>query len=113
MAKKIPKVKSEAEETLWFYLKHCYPKLPWVREHRFDKVRRWRFDFALVEAKIAVEVEGVSPHKFTKHTSFKGYERDCEKYNAAAVQGWRVLRGTQAMVKSGKLMETIDAVLKL
>ena len=29
------------------------------------------------------------------HTRPKGYQQDCEKYNAAVLRGWRVLRYTR------------------
>jgi len=53
--------------------------------------RKWRFDFAWPEHKIALEVEGGI---FTRgaHGSITGITRDIEKYNAAACLGWRVLR---------------------
>ncbi len=62
-------------------------------EYRFDKVRRFRFDIAILEYKIAIEYEGVFSKK-SRHTSVTGYSKDCEKYNLAAVNGWRVLRYT-------------------
>lgn len=33
--------------------------IPHVREYRFHSVRKWRFDFAVLDYKIAIEVEGV------------------------------------------------------
>lgn len=62
-------------------------------EYRFAPPRRWRFDFALVEHRIAIEVEGGA---FTRgrHTRGVGFVKDMEKYNAAAVAGWWVLRYT-------------------
>jgi very-short-patch-repair endonuclease len=63
----------------------------YVREYWFAKPRRWRFDFALVGPKLALEVEG---GVFTRgrHVRPKGFISDCEKYNAATLLGWRVLR---------------------
>lgn len=63
------------------------------KEHRFDKVRRFRFDIAILEHKVAVEYEGIFKGK-SRHTTIKGYTTDCEKYNLATVNGWRVLRYT-------------------
>lgn len=66
-----------------------------VREHRFDPTRLWRFDFANIEDKVAVEIEGgVWLRGRGGHTSPSGFKKDCEKYNRAAVLGWRVLRYT-------------------
>lgn len=62
-----------------------------VPEYRFDPVRRWKFDFAMVEQKIAVEVEG-GVWTRGRHVRPAGFIADCEKYNAAVMQGWRVLR---------------------
>jgi len=67
----------------------------WVREHRFHDKRRWRFDFAHLELKLAIEVEGLCAEwQKSRHTTIKGYIADCEKYNAAALLGWTVLRYT-------------------
>jgi very-short-patch-repair endonuclease len=70
---------------------HCIPE--WVEEHRFDAVRKWRFDFAWPSRMLAVEVEG-GTHSGGRHTRGAGYAADCEKYNAATISGWRVLRFT-------------------
>jgi len=64
---------------------------PYVREHRFHPTRRWRFDVAFVEQKVAVEIDGGCWSR-GRHTRGSGYIKDTEKLNAAVVQGWRVLR---------------------
>lgn len=66
-------------------------EIPHVTEHRFDPVRRWKFDFALVEPKIAIEVEG-GVWTRGRHVRPQGFIDDCEKYNAAVKRGWRVMR---------------------
>lgn len=68
------------------------------REYRFHPTRKWRFDFAYVAEKIAIECEG-GTWQGGRHTRGEGFERDCEKYNTAAVLGWRVLRFTAGMLK--------------
>lgn len=79
------------------------------REYMFHPSRKWRFDFAFIDAaggtKVAVEIEGRG-----RHQSFGGFEADCQKYNAAAELSWTVLRYTPSMVASG---EAIDQVLRL
>lgn len=70
---------------------------PLVREHKFCDGRRWRFDFANVIAKVAVEIEGGTWVK-GRHTSGMGFRRDCEKYNAASEAGWIVYRLTTDML---------------
>lgn len=54
-------------------------------------MRRWLFDFAFPGGKVAVEVEG-GVWSRGRHVSPVGFIKDCEKYNAATVGGWRVLR---------------------
>lgn len=61
------------------------------REVRFHDVRRWRFDFAYIDVKIAIEIEG-GVYTGGRHTRGTGFINDCEKYNTATVMGWRVLR---------------------
>ena len=80
------------------------------REYRFHPVRRWRFDFALPERRLAVEVEG-GTWTGGRHTRGSGFEKDCEKYNQAVLLGWRVLRFTPGAIKSGEALTTIEQVL--
>ena len=80
----------------WKQLAPTYP-LPEC-EYRFHGKRRWRFDFAWPRALVAVEVEGGTWQR-GRHTRGAGYRGDCEKYNAAAVNGWRVLRFTAGMLR--------------
>ena len=73
----------------------------WANEHaismepelKFDEVRKWRFDWAFPAAKIAIEYEGIFSEK-SRHTTKSGYAGDVEKYNAATIAGWRVIRLT-------------------
>lgn len=69
--------------------------LPYVSELQFAKhlKRRFKFDFAVPELKIAIEYEGINSSK-SRHTSITGYTKDCEKYNLAAKLGWHILRYT-------------------
>ena len=63
----------------------------YLPEYRFHPVRLWRFDFALPDYKTAIEIEGATWTQ-GRHTRGKGYQNDCEKYNAATLMGWKVLR---------------------
>lgn len=60
-------------------------------EYTFHPVRKWRFDYAWPLALIAVEVEG-GVWTQGRHTRGAGFLADMEKYNAAVMFGWRVLR---------------------
>ena len=65
--------------------------IDFVSEFKFHETRQWRFDVAIPSLKIAIEYEGIMSRK-SRHTTVTGYTKDCEKYNAATIAGWRVLR---------------------
>lgn len=64
-----------------------------VKEYKFHPVRKWRFDYAIPEHKIALEVEG-GVWTGGRHTSSVDFLKDMEKYNTATLMGWRVFRTT-------------------
>ena len=80
------------------------------REYRFHPTRRWRFDFAWPTFMVAAEVEGVSPAG-GRHQHIAGFEADAEKYNAATLAGWKVLRFTQSGVRLGEAIRHIEHAL--
>lgn len=65
-----------------------------VPEYKFHPARKWRFDFADPGSKVAIEIEGGIWQK-GRHTTGSGYQADCEKYNAATMLGWKVIRLTE------------------
>lgn len=85
-------------------------KMKYEQEHRFHPKRRWRFDFAFPDRKLAVEIEGGIYSK-GRHTRPIGYIKDMEKYNAASVLGWTLLRFTPQQVKSGMAILQIRDLL--
>lgn len=103
---KLPKKLSPGEAR---FLQHCKAKgLTPVQEYRFHATRRWRFDFAFPELRIAVEVEGGTWSRGKAgHTSGVGYRSNCQKYNSAVLLGWSVFRFTSDMVHSGEAINTI------
>jgi len=102
--------KSALEETLLMHINAMKLPIP-TREHRFHPPRRWRFDFAWLEQKIAVECEG-GTWSGGGHVRGKGYESDCEKYNQAALDGWLLLRFTMKQIKSGMAIDMIEQAIK-
>jgi very-short-patch-repair endonuclease len=78
-----------------------------IREYRFAPPRRWRADFAWPDQLLIVEVEG-GTWTGGRHSTGSGTEADCEKYNTALCQGWRVLRVTTGQVKSGQALEWVQ-----
>ncbi len=81
-------------------------------EYRFDALRRWRFDRAWLVSKVAVEIEGGTWVK-GRHSRGAGMRKDAEKYNAATLQGWRVLRFTGDMVKDGSAIRVVQQALSV
>lgn len=70
-----------------------------VAEHRFAApARQWRFDFAQLESRVAIELDG-GTWAGGRHTRGAGFERDCEKLNTAAQLGWRIFRLTPQMLE--------------
>ena len=68
--------------------------------------RRWRFDFAWPQYKLALEIEGLIVMRIGgelvckgRHASIGGFKDDCEKYAWATIFGWRVMRFEQSQVK--------------
>jgi very-short-patch-repair endonuclease len=79
-------------------------------EYRFAVPRRWRFDYAWVEQRVALEVDG-STWTNGRHTRGSGWQRDTEKLNAAASLGWRMLRCTPQQLCTLELVEVIGVAL--
>ncbi len=64
-----------------------------VKEYQFHPKRKWRFDYAIPEYKVALEVEG-GVWTYGRHTRPQGFLGDIEKYNTATLMRWRVFRTT-------------------
>lgn len=100
---------SDLENLLAQHL-HLAGIVGWEREYRFAPPRRWRFDFAFIDRKLAVEVDGAT-WSGGRHARGSGIERDAEKYSWAAALGWRVLRVTRKMVESGEARRLVEQAL--
>lgn len=79
--------------------------------HEYRRGRAWRFDFAWPEYMLAVECEG-GTYSGGRHTRGDGFERDADKYNAASLAGWAVLRFTGDRIESGAAIEVIEVALR-
>lgn len=82
-------------------------------EYVFAPPRKWRFDYCWPDpaVRLAVEVEG-GTRSGGRHVRPQGYEDDCEKYNEAALLGWRVIRVTTGMVQSGEALALVERALR-
>jgi very-short-patch-repair endonuclease len=79
-----------------------------VAEYRFAEERRFRFDWAWPERRIAVEEDGGIWIR-GRHNHPAGYLRDMEKLNLAAELGWRVLRYETGRVDIAQLARVLAA----
>ncbi len=73
-----------------------------VAEYKFTNSRKWKFDFAWPELKIAVELHGISDSSGGggRHLRPIGFTNDREKMNDAGIQGWIILEITTISLKS-------------
>ena len=71
-------------------------------ELMFHPKRKWRFDYAWEEQKLALEVHG-GIHSGGRHTRGRGFVEDRAKMNEATLLGWTVLEVTPEHIKSGQL----------
>ena len=75
------------------YLMSEMPGVEVVKEHMFHYTRKWRFDYAMPDLKVAIEIDG-GVWDYGRHNRPQGYIDDMEKLNTAASMGWLVLRFT-------------------
>ena len=94
--------------TAWFAEHGIKPETEW----KFCETRRWRFDFAWPDQKVALECEG-GVWTGGRHSRGKGMIADMHKYNTATVLGWRVLRTTPSELCMQETVDMVKAVLKL
>lgn len=81
-----------------------------IAEHPFHPVRRWRFDYAIIRLRIAIEIEGgiwTRGH----HVQGKGYADDMEKYNEAALLGWLLVRVTPKQLDNGDAFRLVQRAI--
>lgn len=85
-----------------------WPK--YQEEYQFHPHRRWRFDFAWPDHKIAVEVDGNAWH--VKGGGRHNQDKDLEKLNQATLMGWRVFRFSPGMLgRSPYLVNIVKQLL--
>ena len=81
------------------------------KEYKFHETRKWRFDFAFPNHKLAVEVEGAIWTN-GRHTRGSGFIKDMEKYNTATESGWRILRFNPSNLFNKESIDMIVNCLK-
>jgi len=82
------------------------------KEYIFHNTRKWRMDYAFVNVKLAIEIEGINPKGKSRHTTASGFIEDTVKYNSAAELGWTILRYVQKKVFYEQIKRVYDRRLK-
>lgn len=87
---------ADSAPELAYWLNLLAPDLPKpVTEHRFHPTRKWRFDYAWPDRKVAVEIDG---GQYLPNGGRHNTDADRKKLNMAARLKWHVLRfSTQQM----------------
>lgn len=80
-------------------------------EVRFHPTRRWRFDYAWPQSKVAVEINGGIWTK-GRHIRGSGYIGDRAKINAAQILGWIVLEFSPEQIKTGEASLVVKEALE-
>ena len=78
------------------------------REFRFHMDRKWRADFAHVESRTLIEVEG-GIYVQGRRNRPQGFAADAEKYLEAALDDWRVVRLAELQI-TAPMIERIVGV---
>ena len=83
-----------------------------VEEWKFAATikRKWAFDYAWPDQLIALEVEG-GIWMDGRHVRGSGFMGDMEKYNCAALFGWRLIRVTPPSIENGHAFRLVSAAL--
>ncbi len=93
---------SALEEKFAQQLHEFLPDIHVEREYKGIIGRQFRFDFAIIPYKIAIEIHGGQWLGWKGgHTSGVGVLRDCEKACMAALNGWVYFPISGEHVKSG------------
>lgn len=79
-------------------------------EYKFHPTRKWRFDYAWPELRIALELHG-GVHSRGRHTRGTGFVADREKMNNAILLGWRVLEVTPEHIKNGTARQWLEQLI--
>ena len=109
---------SKIEKELEFQMKAI--GLKFETQYKFHPERKWKFDFAFPEIKLAVEADGLTRYgnnkngtmRLGRHQTYKGRTEDLMKYDAAMRLGWNIYTCQQDMIKSGQALKTIEILIK-
>lgn len=89
-----------------------YPEIDLHSEYPFAMPRRFRFDFAHLPSKVAVEIQGGIFNPNTRHINGAALLKEHEKLNLAALHGWRLFYVSTKTVNDRSLYEQIATAIR-
>ena len=101
LAKRLRKQMTEAETILWTKLRGS--QLDGLKFRRQHPIKAYVADFACVEARLVVEIDGVT------HSAKEEREHDAIRTKVLTREGWRVLRVTNNDVRKN-LYQTLQVI---
>jgi hypothetical protein len=93
--------KTHLEDQFSFLLTHLGAPA-FVRQYHFHPLRKWSFDFAWPELRVAVEIQGGTFIR-GRHVTAQGYWGDRIKVNAALRLDWKVFELVAADVEDPRV----------
>lgn len=111
LAQQIRLLKLPVPETEYRFAAHHVGLQPGIKQRLVDAgLKNWRFDFAFVDHKLAVEVEG-GGWVNGRHTRGVGFREDMHKYHHAMRLGWTVYRCEESLIRTGQAVQLIAELL--
>lgn len=90
-----------------------FPEIDLHSEYSFCPGRRFRFDFAELQTKVAIEIQGgIFSKERSGHTSGAGVQRDCEKFSLAASLGWLLFPLSESMMRDAEWLDLIATTIQ-
>lgn len=93
---------SDSQSTLeWTFAQEWllrYPHIDLYSEYRFDKKRRYRWDFCHLDSMVAIEIQGGVWMKKSGHSGGTGTIDDYKKYCFGTSLGWRIFPLADCMI---------------
>jgi very-short-patch-repair endonuclease len=101
---------SKLEEAFSREWSRLFPEIELLQEVAGIQGRRFRFDFAHLNSKVAVEIQG-GIYVGGRHSGGVGQRKDFEKINLAILNGWVVFQLSGDMVQT-EWLEIICEVIR-
>ena len=81
-------------------------------QFQFHPTRRWKFDWAHLESRVAIEIQGGTWLHKSRHVSGTGYWGDRIKMNAALRLDWKVFELTSQDISDERVLNEIKAEIE-